>query len=202
MRLARWPGLLLIIACLGLMGCLGSPAGTKVAPVSQPVAPLIGEPALVRVHTGKVMLVSSSSPLAPGEEQSPDAGFRFIAVGFPIGQEQVLAVDDYEVDANEEDLRLPFAVGGENAQAPELFYDPVDFAESVSLSNAAAETTTVQGQGPDESPLLVEWKTPASTLLLLYEVPLDRKTVTLRHGPRSIRLDVETGLIDGKAGRK
>jgi hypothetical protein len=184
---------------VALAGCGAQRNSKGEAKNSQPLAPMIGEPCLVRVFSGNVTYAQLSNPFAPNEETAPKPGLRFIAVGFPIGAKQTLAVDDYEIDIKSDDFRIPFAVGGENPEAPNVFYDPVDFAETVELTKGTEETNGLDRQMDDE-PLLVSWGTRASVLLLLYEVPADLKTMTLHHGTRAIQLEPDTGLIDGKPG--
>ena len=70
---------------------------------------------------------------------------------------------------------------------------------TVELTKGTEETNGLD-RTVDEDPLLDSWGTPASELLLLYEIPADLKTITLRHGACAIQLEPDTGLIDGKPG--
>jgi hypothetical protein len=184
---------------VALAGCGAQRNSKGEAKNSQPLAPMIGEPCLVRVVTDSVVHVQLANPFAPNEETTAKPGKRFIAVGFPIGAKQTLAVDDYEIEANGDVFRIPFAVGGENPEAPNVFYDPEDFAETVELTKSTQETNGLD-RPMNEEPLVVSWGTPASVLLLLYDLPADAKTVTLNHGTRVIQLEPDSGLIDGKPG--
>jgi len=197
LRFAR--PLVALVLAIALAGCGAQKKPKGEAKNSQPLAPMIGEPCLVRVFSGNVTYAQLSNPFAPNEETAPKPGLRFIAVGFPIGAKQILAVDDYEIDIKSDDFRIPFAVGGENTEAPNVFYDPEDFGDTVELTKGTEETNGLD-RTVDEDPLLVSWGTPASVLLLLYEIPADLKTITLRHGARAIQLEPDTGLIDGKPG--
>jgi hypothetical protein len=185
------PGLIHAFAVMCLVGCF-SQSMDVIEPSSPPLAPLLGEPVLLRVHEDEVTLVDFSSPLSPGEAVPLDPGFRFVVVGFPIGTEQPFAVDDYQLDAGEGERRFPLGVAGENPMAPDLFYDPEDFADVVTLSKREQETNGMQDE------LLVSWGTPASVLLLLYEVPAKAKTITLHHGERRFELWPNTGKITSK----
>ena len=192
-----------ILFGLTLAGC-GFLKIPSLAPQSQPLAPIIGEPCLVRVQTKNLTFVQgSANPLNPPGEQTADKGLRFIAVGFPIGASQTLAIDDYELlddPANSDDPQVPFAVGGEGPGAPEFFYESEYFSEKVALTKGTQERTGLEGQGSDEDAMLISWETPSPVVLLLFEIPDGVKTVTLRHGSRKFVLEPDTGLIDGKPG--
>jgi hypothetical protein len=186
---------LLVVCALSLAGCGAQTPHESTAASSQPLAPMIAEPCLVRVYNGNVEYVQMADAFSPNEKTTPLPGFRFIAVGFPIGAKQTVAVDDYQVEVKEP--QLPFAVGGESRETPQFFYDPEDFAETVELSRANEETNRLE-ENADELPQLVAWGTPASILLLLYEVPDGATAVTLRHGNRTFQLQPDCGRIDGK----
>jgi hypothetical protein len=189
----------LILALLVTAGCdFGPKLVPSLAPAtSTPTAPMIAEPNLVRIHTGKVILVSLINALADGEEQTPEPNSRFIAVGFPIGPEQTLSVFDYELKAPpDEEWLVPFAVVGESPNS-DLFYDPLEFADEVKLKQASAEAADVDAQAED-GPAVASWSTPAKRLILLYEVPLNSTTVTLQHGKRTFVLHPQSGEIEKK----
>lgn len=182
-----------------LVGCGFTKLPSNAAKSGQPTVPLIGEPCLVRVHEGKVpMAQGAANPFSPPEQATPGEGFRFIAVGFLIGSKQTLAIEDYEVLDRKDDSQIPFAAGGERPGAPQLFYDTETFGEKVALTRGTEESIGMEGQGPDADALLVSWETAAPVLLLIYEVPADLKTITLRHGSRRFQLQPDSGLIDGK----
>jgi len=197
------PVWVLILACGGC-GLAKSPSSPNSQP-RQPVAPILGEPRFVRNKTGKVFFAQGASDaVSRPEEEKLEAGFRFIAIGFPISAAQTLAIDDYELieDPNQPDESLiPFAVGGEGEGAPEYFYSTEDFADTVELSKGKQEATSMESQGPDEPALLVSWETPSPVVVMLFEVQRNLKTVTLRHGSRSFKLEPDSGLIDGKSGK-
>lgn len=196
-----WPTV--IIGSVLLSGC-GFLKIPSLAPQSQPLAPILGEPCLVRVQTKNLTFVQgTANPLIPPAEQPAEKGFRFIAVGFPIGASQTLAIDDYELiddPANSDDPQVPFAVGGDGPGAPEFFYETDYFSEKVALTKGTQERTGLEGQGSDEDALLISWETPAPVVLLLFEIPDGVKSVTLRHGSRKFVLEPDTGLINGKPG--
>ncbi len=187
-----------VTACVLLSGC--GQSGRPAAPTQQieALAPILGEPCCVRVISPKVTLISLVEPLAPGEETRPEPNRRFIAVGFPIGPQQAFAVDDYSIVFGKDEPRLPFAVGGENREAPDVFYDPEELAEVIQLATGSEEKNGVSTIDRDLGPQMVSWTTTASVLLLLFEVPADAKTLQLRHGKRSFQLSPDDGRIDGK----
>ena len=156
-----------------LSGCgfIKFPPATA-ARTRQPAAPLIGEPSFVRVYTGEVNLGQDHPLLPPGEEKRVK-GLRFIAVGFPIGPTQTLAIDDYELLDDAADPQVPFAIRGDGPGASEYFYSTENFADAVKLTKGSQEVT---GIGDNV------------------------KTVTLRHGTRTFKLEPDAGLIDGKPG--
>jgi hypothetical protein len=191
---------MVVVAGFSLCGCsLNVP--NPAAKASQPLAPLISEPVLVRVHAGKVALAQGAANVFSAQEElTPDEGHRFIAVGLRIGPKQTLAIDDYELLDDPADPQIPFAVAGEGPEAPQSFYDTEDFSESVELSKGTREVTTVEGQGAEGEALVVGWETASPTLLLIYEIPKSMKKVTFRHGSRTFELEPDTGLINGKPG--
>jgi len=181
---------------LTLSGCGFLPSPT--ANVPKATAPIIGEPTFVRVYTGEVNLGQDHPLLPPGEEKRAQ-GFRFIAVGFPISPTQTLAIDDYELLDDPADPQVPFAIRGDGPGASEYFYSTENFADEVTLTQGKQESTVLQGQGPDDEALLVSWETTSPGVLMLYEIADGVKTVTLRHGSRTFKLEPDAGLIDGKA---
>ncbi len=195
--------LAVFVGCLALLvaGCgfVKLPAST--AKTRQPAAPIIGEPSFVRVYTGEVNLGQDHPLLPPGEEKRVK-GLRFIAVGFPIGQAQTLAIDDYELLGDSADPQVPFAIRGDGPGASEYFYSTENFANAVKLTKGAQEVTSLQGQGMDDEVELVSWETTAPAVLMLYEIGDNVKTVTLRHGTRTFKLEPDAGLIDGKEPTK
>jgi hypothetical protein len=195
-----YPSALLLVAGLAAHGC--SFNASKPTPKAEaPLAPLISEPTLVRVHVGKVSLAQgAANAFSAPEIRIPEEGNRFIEVGFPIGAKQTLALDDYELLDIPDDPQIPFAVGGDGPGAPEFFYDTGDFNRKVELTKGTQETTSMEGKGADAEVLLVGWETPSPTILLLYEIPKTMKTVTFRHGTRTFELDPDRGLINGKPG--
>ena len=182
-----------------LSGCgfIKFPPATAARP-RQPAAPIIGEPSFVRVYTGEVNLGQDHPLLPPGEEKRVK-GLRFIAVGFPIGPTQTLAIDDYELLDDSADPQVPFAIRGDGPGASEYFYSTENFADAVKLTKGTQEITALEGQGPDEDALLVSWETSSPAVLMLYEIGDNVKMVTLRHGTRTFKLEPDAGLIDGKS---
>src|SRR5258706_6476310 len=116
---------------LVLSGCGWFPSN---AAKSGRTTSMIGEPCLVRVHEGKVPLAQGGNPSIPAEEPSPAEGFRFIAVGFPIGSKPTLVIEDYELLDRKNDPQIPFAAGGEGPEAPRFFSDTETFAETGTLT--------------------------------------------------------------------
>lgn len=202
MNCARTARIAIAIALgLALSGCGFVTFPSNATKARQPAAPIIGEPSLVRVHTGKLsMAQGAADPFSPPGEETADKGFRFIEVGFPIGAKQTLVMDDYELLDDADDPQVPFAVGGEGPGAPQFFYGTEDFADSVVLTKGTQEVTGMKGQGADESALVVSWETTSPIVLMLFEIPADVKSITLRHGTRTFKLEPDAGLIDGKSG--
>src|SRR5436190_32270 len=196
--------LLVVLACGGC-GVIKFPSSQAARP-RQPAAPILGEPSFVRVQTGKVFFAQGAAdPISQPAEEKPEAGFRFIAIGFPIASEQTLAIDDYELiedPSKPDDSIVPFAVGGEGPGAPEFFYSTEDFADTVELIKGMQEATSMERQGPNDPALLVSWETPSPVIVMLYEAKSTLKTVTLRHGSRSFKLEPDSGQIDGKSGKE
>ena len=173
MKPSTFAWLAIIIGSVLLSGC-GFLNVPSLAPQSQPLAPILGEPCLVRVQTKNLTFVQgAANPLSPPANQPAEKGFRFIAVGFSIGASQTLAIDDYELlddPANSDDPQVPFAVGGEGPGAPEFFYETDYFSEKVALTKGTQERTGLEGQGSDEDALLISWETPSPVVLLLFEI--------------------------------
>ena len=185
-----------VVLGLALSGCgVKAPAGGWRA--DEPVAPLYAEPSLVRVLKGSISLNSLSDPLAPTKEVKPGQGMRFIIVGFPIGEPKPLAVDDYYVLDGHPDGTYPRGAWSEDAEPTALFYDADEMANPLNFSKGKEEIN-----GLDDKQVLVTWQTPHSTLVLVFEVSADQKTVTLHHGKHSFQLEPDTGKIDGKGPAK
>ena len=90
--------------------------------------------------------------------------------------------------------------GGDGPGASEYFYSTENFADAVKLTKGAQEVTGMEGQGLDDEVLLVSWETTAPAVLMLHEIGDNVKTVTLRHGTRTFKLEPDAGLINGKPG--
>ncbi|MBC7852540.1 MAG: hypothetical protein IAF94_03805 [Pirellulaceae bacterium] len=194
-----WPAI--IIGSVFLSGCGFIKFPPAQLAQQQPTAPIIGEPSLVRVQSGKLNIVQGAAgPLSPPGEEAAEKGYRFIAVGFPIGPKQTLSIDDYELLDNPEDPQVPFAVGGEGPGAPQFFSGTEYFAESVVLTQGTKESTGMEGQSSEEDATLLSWETPSSVVLMLFEITDDTKSVTLRHGSRTFKLEPDAGLINGQPG--
>ena len=80
--------LMVFVFAFALVGCGSQRNPASATKNSPPLAPLIGEPCLVRVFSGKVSYIHLTDAFSPNEETVPKPGMRFIAVGFPIGAKQ------------------------------------------------------------------------------------------------------------------
>jgi len=174
---------------LCLAGCgLGTSSAWQ---ADEPVAPLYATPTQVRVQKGIISINSLSEPLAPTLELSPDPGMRFVTVGFPIGDERPLAVFDYYIMDGGPEGTFPVGAGSESAEPTALFYDPEEMGDPLTLRKGKEETN-----GLDDDKLLVTWQTPHTTLVLVFEVAANQKTLTLHHGNRVFKLEPDAGVIE------
>jgi hypothetical protein len=181
--------------CSLLVACGGVSLHEDAWTVDPPTQPLLGAPAFVREHPGAAMFVSLSNPLDAAEQVEPEAGWRYVAVGFPISGEQKLEVNHYLLEWPGSQSPLgPIALATEGATPASSFYDTVDFLDVVSLRRGGSEEFTYDDDGLDR--IVASWTTAQPTLVLLYEVPANQPSLTFRHGEKRFRLDPATGKTE------